>query len=280
MDADTARALVAQGEGQRIEFKRSFAEENGAIISLCAFTHSDGGTVLFGVSDEGEVIGVTLGRNTLENFANRLRADTQPPLTPSIETVSLDGKTVVAVTIRKAGPGELFYACSRPYVRVGKASQVMAPEQQRARFQAVGDPWAEERDRPRFEAEQAGVTELETRFQPIWKIRQDAGDYVPDLEWRFRGPRFPMDWQPARGAALERMTISATFDLTRSATDDNLVGPNELGLEIRSHWRGKWRHELHRWPILRRELPTKVLWEVGREIIPPVYFDRNTRDVQ
>lgn len=273
MDADTARALIAQGEGQQIEFKSSFAEEKDAIISLCAFTHAEGGTVLFGVNNDGEVIRLTLGRNTLENFANKVRAQTQPPLAPSVEAVSLDGRTVVAATIRKAGPGELFYAFGRPYVRVGKTNQVMAPEEQRARLQAVGDPWAEERDRPRFEMVQGAVTELETRFQPSWKIRKAAGDYVPNLEWRFRGPRFPLAWQPASGASPESTTISAIFDLTQPATDDDLVGRDELALEIRFYWRGKWRHERHRWPIQRRELPTKVLWEVGNEIIPPCYFN-------
>ena len=44
MNTETARAMVAQGEGQRIEFKTSLAEENEAIISLCAFAHADGGS--------------------------------------------------------------------------------------------------------------------------------------------------------------------------------------------------------------------------------------------
>lgn len=133
MDTDTARALIAEREGQRIEFKQSFAVEKEAIISLSAFAHADGGTVFFGVRDNGEIVGVQLGHNTLENLANKIRANTQPPLAPSVERLELDGQVIVAVQVQKAGPDQLIYAFSTPYIRVGKTNQVMTPEEQRAR---------------------------------------------------------------------------------------------------------------------------------------------------
>ncbi len=262
--------MIAQGEGQ---FKRSFADQNGGIESLCAFVHADGGTVFFGVTDEGDSVGADLGRNTLEYFANTIQSNTHPPLTVSVEEVNIGGKNIVAATVQKAGLDELFYAFGRPYIRVGKTNQVMTPPQQRARVNSTQDRWAEERDRPRFEATLQGVTQLETRFQPTFKIGQVAGDYVPNLEWRMRGPRFQMEWKQASGASLDRAAISATFDLTVSPREDDVVGIHELGIEIRFRWHGQWRHEVHRWPIARREFPTKVLWEIGGEIIPPVYYE-------
>jgi len=37
-----------------------------------------------------------------------------------------------------------------------------------------------------------------------------------------------------------------------------------MGFEIRFHWGGKQRHELHRWPMTRREVNgRKVLWDAG-----------------
>ncbi len=76
MHADEVTTLISQGEGQRVEFKETFAETNKAIESLCAFANSRGGTVLFGVRDTGQVVGVSLGRNTLTGFANNLRRNT------------------------------------------------------------------------------------------------------------------------------------------------------------------------------------------------------------
>ena len=57
-------ALIKLGEGQQVEFKESFSADNEAIETLCAFSNSEGGTVLIGVSDDGKVVGASLGKNT------------------------------------------------------------------------------------------------------------------------------------------------------------------------------------------------------------------------
>ena len=84
MQTEEVMALIQQGEGQNIEFKTSFAEKREAIESLCAFANADGGTVLLGVRNDGTVCGISLGKKTLEDFANRVRSNTEPPLTPRI----------------------------------------------------------------------------------------------------------------------------------------------------------------------------------------------------
>jgi hypothetical protein len=273
VEPEEAFNIIREGEGQRTEFKQSFAEEDDAIKALCAFANAEGGAVFFGVKDDGEIIGVTLGQNTLENFVNKLRSRTSPPLSPSIEQLSFKDRVVVVATVQKASKGQLFYAFNRPYIRIGKTIQVMSPEEQRARLQAGESDWSEERDRPTFEAIKRSLRCLENKFEPEFRLRQVSGDYVANLEWRFRGPRFQMDWQPATGHALERTKISGTFDLTVEPGEDDLVQRDEIALEIRFWWRGRRRHELHRWPITRKELPQKIHWDMGREILPPLYFD-------
>ena len=62
-------ALIAHGEGDTIEFKTTFkwdvresrsnrAVEDAALKSLAGFMNSDGGTLLIGVSDDGEITGL------------------------------------------------------------------------------------------------------------------------------------------------------------------------------------------------------------------------------
>ena len=136
MDAQQACALIAKGEGQRIEFKKSFAEENDAIITLCAFAHSKGGTVLFGINDYGEIIGCQLGRNTLENFANNIQRNTDSRLAPTIETVNIEGRVLVVADIEKLRSDEVVFAFQSAYVRVGKTNQVMRPERILARLKS------------------------------------------------------------------------------------------------------------------------------------------------
>lgn len=273
MTPEEALQLIKQGEGQRVEFKTSFAEENKAIESLCAFTHADGGTVFFGVAPDGRAVGASLGKNTLESFSNTLKANTQPPLTPAVHQLTLENKQVVAISIPKASSGQLFYAFGRPFVRVGKTNQVMAPDQQKARLREEESAWSEQRDRPKFEVALASVSRLEAAFVPQFRAKQFSGEPIANLEWRMRGPRFAMDWRAATASMLGRMHLVSTFDLSAQPREDDLVGPDEMALEIRFHWRGQWRHELHRWPISRRQLPHKVLWDVGEEWLPPLYPD-------
>jgi len=131
---EEARQLIQQGEGQRVEFKASFSEAREAIQTLCAMTHAGGGTVFFGVRNDGSIAGVQLGKKTLEDFANQLRFNTQPPLTPRIDTCTIDGKIVVAATVEEAPPDSVHLAYNAAYIRVGKTNQVMPPEQQRHRY--------------------------------------------------------------------------------------------------------------------------------------------------
>ena len=133
--------------------------------------------------------------------------------------------------------------------------------------------WSEDRCRPRFDVIVDGVTRLETEFAPHFKVRQFSGDAVRDLHWRIRGQRFSMEWRPASGAALDRTNFVNTFDLSQAARPDEAVDLDEMGFEIRFYWRGRNRTELHRWPIARRELPQKVLWDVGEKVLPPAERD-------
>ena len=59
-------ALIAKGEGQRIEFKRSPAELETGVRATAAMANADGGHVIFGVRDDGTILGVEIGDQTKE----------------------------------------------------------------------------------------------------------------------------------------------------------------------------------------------------------------------
>lgn len=59
--------MLFAGESQTLEFKTSV--DKATVESLVAFANAQGGTVLVGVSDTGEVVGVTLGKETLKRIA-------------------------------------------------------------------------------------------------------------------------------------------------------------------------------------------------------------------
>lgn len=274
MTPDEMLALIRAGEGQRVEFKSSFAEEKKAIESLCAFANADGGCVVFGVTPDGEPVGASIGNNTLKNFANRVARETQPPLYPIVEVVAVRGKQTVAATVERALRGQLFYAFNRPCIRVGRTNKTMSPEQQKARLLDGSESWSDERDRPRFSVTMRGAKTLETDFSPMFGVEQFSGDPLAAFEWRIRGPRFAMDWRHASGSALSRTSFTGTFDLSVPAEEDDKLASDEMGFEVRFSWRRRWRSEIHRWPLSRRALPKKVLWDIGEELLPPMEVDQ------
>jgi len=85
MTRDELLHLIAQGEGHRLEFKRSLAELEDAVCAIAAFANAEGGTLLFGVRVDGTVIGVSLGANTHEQVVNTIVDNTDPPLCPQVE---------------------------------------------------------------------------------------------------------------------------------------------------------------------------------------------------
>ena len=51
------RALIANGESETVEFKRSTAELRRAGETLCAFLNGEGGQLLIGVAPDGNIVG-------------------------------------------------------------------------------------------------------------------------------------------------------------------------------------------------------------------------------
>ncbi len=67
MNSNEVKTNIRQGEGQTAEFKTSFSEENPAIKTLCAFANAEGGTIYFGVKNNGDIIGVDIGKIPLSS---------------------------------------------------------------------------------------------------------------------------------------------------------------------------------------------------------------------
>lgn len=63
---------IAAGESPTLEFKTSF--DKASIESLVAFANTQGGTVLVGVTDAAAIQGVTLGKETLNEWLGQIKS--------------------------------------------------------------------------------------------------------------------------------------------------------------------------------------------------------------
>ena len=88
---------LRDGESQSLEFKTSF--DKTTVESLVAFANAQGGTILVGVSDAGVILGVTLGKETLNEWLGQIKSATSPSLIPELVAENINGKTVVSIRI-------------------------------------------------------------------------------------------------------------------------------------------------------------------------------------
>ena len=77
-----------------------------------------------------------------------------------------------------------------------------------------------------------------------------------------------------RGGDLTRAKLTGAFDLSIQPEPDPLVAHDQIAVEIRFHWRGQWRHELHRYPFtILQTSDGRMLCDTGDEILPPLEID-------
>ena len=92
-------ALIEQGEGVRLEFKRTLSSAYRIARTLAAFANTAGGTLLIGVADDGRMLGVTSEWRELHKIEEAADKLVDPPLGVSYETLSPDGRKVLILTI-------------------------------------------------------------------------------------------------------------------------------------------------------------------------------------
>ena len=85
--------LIAKGESEDLEFKKSFGKD--VIETICAFANHRGGTVLIGVSDDRKVIGTVCSSESLQVWVNEIKQSTNPSIIPDVELLVVRGKSVV-----------------------------------------------------------------------------------------------------------------------------------------------------------------------------------------
>ena len=122
--------LIARGEGPTVEFKRSLTKDVGRV--LCAFANAGGGTILIGVSDTGETVGVA-DHNRLKSRVQSTARSLDPPIELEVESVGRVLRVVVPPQKRKPYSfGGLFF------MRIGANSQQMSNAEVEDLFYAVG----------------------------------------------------------------------------------------------------------------------------------------------
>lgn len=102
MNYTTVQELIEEGEGFRIEFKRRISSAEKIARTLISFANTKGGTILFGVDDDGTIVGVESEKSEIELIEIAGRDFCDPEIHPHLEVLSFGRKDVIVCQIKES----------------------------------------------------------------------------------------------------------------------------------------------------------------------------------
>jgi ATP-dependent DNA helicase RecG len=118
-------------ESETLELKTSLSEKEEILQTISAFSNKRGGKLLVGVEPSGKVVGVTIGKNTIENLAVDIKHYTDPKVFPNIFLKRIDSKDVIEISVPEY-PIKPVFVKDKVFIRVGKSNQRASAEKIRS----------------------------------------------------------------------------------------------------------------------------------------------------
>ena len=98
MDAQALKALIRQGEGTQVEFKKTITHLFKIAKTLAALANNRGGVILVGVEDNRHIVGVNPEEESFM-IMQAARDWCQPAVEVHLQEIEQEGATVLVVTV-------------------------------------------------------------------------------------------------------------------------------------------------------------------------------------
>ena len=132
-------ALITQGENQSLEFKSAQVHADSLAKELVALSNTEGGVILLGVEDDGEVSGLPSNRKNYEEWvANIARQNVVPGLDVVIQQVQHNGNNVLVVEVPKGNDKPYQTRQNQFLVRIGSTNRTATQGELMRLFQQSG----------------------------------------------------------------------------------------------------------------------------------------------
>jgi predicted HTH transcriptional regulator len=133
MNLEQLNNLIFEGEGLTVEFKRKVSSPEKIARAMIAFANTHGGVLIFGIDDDGSVVGVDSEKEEIDLIFQAARQHCYPPIEPKIEIFELNGKDVIVATIEQSQdkPHRLVSSngdAGKVFIRLGSQNVVASEE--------------------------------------------------------------------------------------------------------------------------------------------------------
>jgi ATP-dependent DNA helicase RecG len=120
--------MPIQKESHTTELKKSLAQLDVALKSVCAFLNHKGGTVYFGVANDGKITGLNVTDKTLRKISQQIHSRIKPEITPEIREVKEKGESIIELKIPK-GNNKPYFLNGVAYKRIGTENRIIPPDE-------------------------------------------------------------------------------------------------------------------------------------------------------
>jgi len=120
--------LTEKRESEKLELKLSLSQIKEVIQTISAFANKNGGKIIIGVSSNGEILGLQIGKDTIEKLTNKISVGIEPKIYPKVEVKEINKKKIIIIDVNEAKEKPVF-AFGRGFKRVGKSTLRMSKEE-------------------------------------------------------------------------------------------------------------------------------------------------------
>ncbi len=132
----TIHEILTNGENSYIEFKERFDNATSVAEEIVAFLNFKGGSILWGISDTGEVIGIRNPQQSIEErVMNICRENIIPPIIPGFKTYDIQGKRIARMIVSEGLEKPYRTKQGKYLIRIGSTKRHASREELARLFQ-------------------------------------------------------------------------------------------------------------------------------------------------
>lgn len=135
MDKLELQERILKGENLHTEFKESLPDNETLAKSIVCFTNTDGGQLIIGVSDSGNITGVGDSDEAVRKIDDVAFNRCEPPISILPETVDMDSKIVLIINIPKGEQRPYRTKSGLYYIRSGNRCRQASWQEVRRLYQ-------------------------------------------------------------------------------------------------------------------------------------------------
>ncbi len=144
MDKLELQERILEGENLHTEFKGVLLDKEKIAKSIVCFANTDGGQLIIGVSDSGDIIGVENSDESARKIDDIAFNRCEPPISILSETVDMDDKTILVINIPKGEQRPYRTRSGRYYIRSGNRCRQASWQEVRRLYQTSGSIYYDE----------------------------------------------------------------------------------------------------------------------------------------